>query len=111
MMEVLLQSIQQKQETVTAFPDLPRDYKDGFNTVIAGKSIHQDKIAGIFPTNQQPTFYNELTMQPRLEAQISTPQQINDSAMDKILDFPKDQYDSKPSIEKKGYKYQKTKTI
>ena len=62
LMDLLLQSLQQKQETsanaVPAFPgfdptaDLPTDYIDRFNTFIAANSIHQDKITGTFlPTN------------------------------------------------------------
>ena len=71
LMELLLQSLQQKQETTaTAVPALPgfdptaellTVYIDRFNTFIAANSIHQDKIAGTFLINQQPTLYKQLS--------------------------------------------------
>ena len=102
LMELLLQSLQKKQETaataVPAFPgfdltaELLTDYIDRFNTFIAANSIHQDKIAGTFLTNQQPTLYKQLS---NMAAQLSTPKQINDLSMNEILEFLKDQYDPK----------------
>ena len=94
-MELLLQSLQQKQETAaTAVPafdptaELITDYIDRFNTFIAANSIHQDKIAGTFLTNQQPTLYKQLS---NMAAQLSTPKKINDLSMDEILESLKDQ--------------------
>ena len=105
LMELLLQSLQQKQETaataVPAFPgfdptaELITDYIGRFNTFIAANSIHQDKIASTFLTNQHPTLYEQLS---NMAAQLSTPKQINDLNMDKILEFLKDQYDPKRFI-------------
>ena len=97
LMDLLLQSLQQKQETaataVPAFPgfdpraELLTDYIDRFNTFIAATSIHQDKIASTFLTNQHPTLYEQLS---NMAAQLSTPKQINDLSMDEILEFLKD---------------------
>ena len=98
LIELLPQSLQQKQETaanaVPAFPgfdpsaELLTDYIDRFNTFIAARPIHQGRIAGTFLTNQQPTLYKQLS---NMAAQLSTPKQINDLSMDEILESLKDQ--------------------
>ena len=98
LMELLLQSLQKKQATAAtaapAFPgfdltaELLTDYIDRFNTFIAANSIHQDKIASTFLTNQHPTLYEQLS---NMAAQLSTPKQINNLSVDEILESLKDQ--------------------
>ena len=112
LMELLLQSLQQKQETaanaVPAFPgfdpsaELLTDYIDRFNTFIAARPIHQGRIAGTFLTNQQPTLYKQMS---NMASQLPTPKQINGLSMDEILEFFKDQYDPKRFIVRERYTY------
>ena len=112
LIELLPQSLQQKQETaanaVPAFPgfdpsaELLTDYIDRFNTFIAARPIHQGRIAGTFLTNQQPTLYKQMS---NMASQLPTPKQINGLSMDEILEFFKDQYDPKRFIVRERYMY------
>ena len=81
-MDLLLQNLQQRQKTVTvvpAFPGFdPTDYIGRLYTFIAAKFIYQDKIAGTFFTNQQPTRYKQLS---NMAAQLSKHKQRKTEVM------------------------------
>jgi hypothetical protein len=111
LMEFIVQGAQQKQQPAAAIPafngfdptvELLMDYMDRFNTFAAANSIPDDRAAGVFLTNQQPTLYKQLS---NMGAQLATPKQINTLTMDEIEEFLKEQYDPKRFIVRERYKY------
>ena len=112
LMELLIKGAQEKrQPAAAAIPtfsgfeptvELLTDYMDRFNTFAAENSIPEDRVAGVFLTNQQPTLYKQLS---NMAAQLTTPKQINTLTMDEVQEFLKEQYDPKRFIVMERYKY------
>uniref|UniRef100_A0A5S6QR28 Retrotransposon gag domain-containing protein n=1 Tax=Trichuris muris TaxID=70415 RepID=A0A5S6QR28_TRIMR len=82
--------------------ELWKDYWTRFKTLAGANSIPEDKLAQVFLTNQTTTTFKLLNT---LAGQPTPPKNINDLSMSNIVEFMKDQYDSRRFVVRERFRF------